>query len=443
MRNIPKYIVITVIAFIVSTLGVDIMPQLIAFVLLSAGCVYFIKRKVDSRMREKVIALFVITFLLQVLMSLFIYNQTVDTKYYGFSYKGDDYVYGDFGTIVGTLWRKGSFPSIKELSYYNLVGEPGSIPVQHFQLYNAVMFYLLGVSAGQILLIVNCFFHAAIIIPVYFICKNLNIKNNVMMFIFSLFLFWPSTFYGSLFNFKEPALLFSLFIVFSLLIKMQRNQNIKDAIILLLFCFSIYFLKSHLGGVSLMMFLYFMFFWKSRVKTFFTLSLLLLMILIQLLANVFTTDLFVIFKILPTTFFNIRHISGIASSTPYFINLFTSTYARTIFYLPLGFLATLFLPFFARPFSLFHIGATLESIFWWSLIPFLVQGLWIFIRRESVKAFPMLFTFFYWITILALTQGSMGTLIRQKSIIYYIGFIFIGLAIDRTLGALQATRRRV
>ena len=66
-------------------------------------------------------------------------------------------------------------------------------------------------------------------------------------------------------------------------------------------------------------------------------------------------------------------------------------------------------------------------------MPFLIGGIWVSFRAEFKKTAILLSMFFFWSTVLALTQTSMGTLIRQKAIIYYIGFIFIGLAIDRAL----------
>ena len=70
-------------------------------------------------------------------------------------------------------------------------------------------------------------------------------------------------------------------------------------------------------------------------------------------------------------------------------------------------------------------------------MPFLISGIWISVRTELKKTFIILVVFFYWLTLLALTQGNMGTLLRQKSIIYYAAFIFIGLAIDRTLRGME------
>ena len=215
MYKFLKFTGIILIAFLLSFLAIDRMPQVIVITAMILGTVYYIRRKIDPEMRTIMLILFSITFILMVAISLVLYDQTVDTKYYGFSYKGDDYVYGDFGTIVGSLWREGIFPSLKKLGYYNLIGEyPG---VQSYQLYNAFIFFVFGGCGGQILLIINSFLHAVIIIPVYFICRNLNMRKKVTAFIFALFLSWPSGFYLSLFNLDPSQSIFCVYHFFPLL----------------------------------------------------------------------------------------------------------------------------------------------------------------------------------------------------------------------------------
>lgn len=434
MSKFAKTIIIIISALIVSILGVDRMPQLIIIIALTIGSVYVIKRTIDRKMRATIIALFLLAFLLQVSVSLFMYNQTVDEKYYGFSYKGDDYVYGDFGTIVGDLWRRGTFRSLNELKYYNLIG--GSATLQTYQLYSAFIFYLFGACGGQILLILNCFLHVAVIIPVYFICKDLNIKDNVVIFTISLFLFWPSTFCWSLFNFKEPMILLSLFAAFSLLILIRKKQRFRDMVFLLIVLYVMYCLKRYLLIIFFPVGLYFLYIWKWKYKYIIMLVILLFFTLWQLLAGPIFTDLARAIDRFPELMFEVRGSTWF-SNVPYFTDLLTYTYPRTAVYLPLGALSTLFLPFLLRPFSLMHIGANIESIAWWCLMPFLISGIWISLRRELKKAFIMVVIFLSWLTVLAVTQGNMGTLIRQKAILYYIGFIFIGLAIDRTLRSIE------
>ncbi|NQU94902.1 MAG: hypothetical protein HQ549_01550 [Candidatus Omnitrophica bacterium] len=431
MRRPLKYILITAFAFVIALLGMDRMPQLIAVVGLALAGIYFITRKVEKNMRTKILTLFLLAFLLHVLISLFLYNETVDTKFYGFSYKGDDYTYGDFGTIVGDLWREGKFFPIKKLSYFNLIGGARE-DVQRYQLYSAFIFYLFGTCGGQILLILNCFFYAVIIIPVYFLCKDLNIRNEVTTLVLSLFLLWPSTFFWSLFNFKEPMLVLALILAFYLCMKIRKSPNLRNVLFLLLSLLVVYFTKRFLAIIFPAIIFYFVALWKWRYKNFVILVSLIALILLQVFKGPFLSNLYVQLEQIPAMLSQVRYSSSF-TNTGYLWTLSTSTHATTILYFPLGFLAALLLPFLALPASTLHIAANIESIIWWCLLPFLVSGMWISIKAEFKKTFIPLFTFLCWLSILGLTQANMGTLIRQKCIIYYIGFIFIGLGIDRML----------
>ncbi len=434
MHKLLKYAVIVLAALIVSILGIGRMPQFITILAISIATVFFILRKVDKNMRTTMIAIFLAAFFLHIGLSLFLYNQTVDTKYYGFSYEGDDYIYGDFGVVVSNLWRGGIFPRLKDLIHFNLIGE--FAPVQIYQLYNAVIFYLFGPCAGQILLVINCFFYAVIIIPVYFICKKLHIRHKVTLVIFSLFLFWPSTFFWALFNFKEPVILLALFCVFSLILRLQEKPLLRDAFLLGVFYYILFSVKGHFMVLIPLIILQFFALWKWKYKGVAALGFSLLFILRQVLKKPLLSNLYVTLSSLPRRFFDSRH-SCYFTNTAYFWNVPTDTYLSTILYFPFGFGAALFLPFLLRPFELRYIAANIESIAWWALMPFLINGIWIAIRKEARKTFIMLAAFFFWISALALTQASMGTLLRQKAIIYYIGFMFIGLAIDRVLDSIE------
>ena len=379
-------------------------------------------------------ALLLIGFLLHVFISLSLYDQTVDTKYYGFSYQGDDYIYGDFGAIVGNLWRKGIFLSRNKLIHFSLIGQYAE--VQAYQLYCAGVFYLFGACGGQILLILNSFFHAAIIIPAYFICKGLNMRYKVIAIVLSLLLFWPSTFFWTVFNLKEPVMLLALFCALGLILRLQEKPIICDVLFLGFFCYILFSVKSHFRVLILFTAFQFLFLWKWKYKGIAALVFSLTFVLRQIVKKPIFSNLYVMFSLLPKTLSDARH-SSYFTNTAYFWNIPTDTYVSTLLYFPFGFAATLFLPFLLRPFKLQYIAVNIESIVWWLLMPFLISGIWIAIRKEARKTFTMLCAFFFWISALALTQASMGTLLRQKAIIYYIGFLFIGLSIDRTLKKLK------
>lgn len=425
-----KYAAIVIVALAVSILAVGVLPQLLVITGLCAGGIYLIRRIVDRDMRRTITILFLATFLLQVLLAIFIYNQTVDTKYCGFSYKGDDYVYGDFGIIAGGLWRQGLFPGFKGLAHYNLIGR--NVDLQSYQLYNAFVFYLFGASGGQILLIMNAFFHAFIVVPVYFLCKDLGFRASITGFVIALFLFWPSTFYWSLFNFKEPALLLAIFVTFSLFAAIRKNPNLKNAFYLFISIIVVCGIKKYFNILLPIFLIYMYLLWKWKYKNILVLTSLCALIIFQLKTGRVLPELYNTVPSLPSTIWGVKFYSNITAAT-YFGNLITNTYPTIILYFPLGVLASLFLPFLLRPYTLGQIVANIETISWWALMPFLIGGIWVSFRAEFKKTAILLSMFFFWSTVLALTQTSMGTLIRQKAIIYYIGFIFIGLAIDRAL----------
>jgi len=424
-----KFTGILIAAFLFSVFTINAIPQITVIALLALATIYFIRQKIDKDMRKKIAVLFLITFILQLSTSLFMYNATVDTEYDGFSHKGDDFSYGNFGDTVGDLWRRGIFPSIKELDYYNFITIPGG-DVQNYQLYNAFIFYLFGAVAGQILLIINCFLHAAIIIPVYFLCRDLNIKNSVMTFIFFLFLFWPSTFYWSLINFKESVILFTLFAIFALCTEIRKKARFIHVFYLAILMLIAFLVRRYLFIIFPITILYFFIFKRWKHKNAVILTIFLFLIILQLWAGVFS-DIYAKLGHLPTELFKTR-FAGDEASTSYFINFLTLTYTKTVLYFPLGLAATLILPFLLRPFTLFQVLSNVESVLWWCILPFLFGGIWISLKTLR-KTFLILTTFFCWLSMLALTQGNMGTLIRQKSLIYYIGFVLIGLAIDRAL----------
>lgn len=101
------------------------------------------------------------------------------------------------------------------------------------------------------------------------------------------------------------------------------------------------------------------------------------------------------------------------SNTAYF-QFPTDTWLSSALFLPLGSLAALFLPLL-RPTRFIYFVATLESLAWWIMMPFVFKGLW--------KVKPLFILFLVWLFVLALSQGNMGTLLRQKALLYYLGFL--------------------
>jgi len=431
MRS-SKVVVISVCALMCS---IFVNPPLALICALAVLYFIFVNRLSEtSDMKKYLKIMFVLVFLSQVIISMALYAKTVDTKYYGFSFKGDDYTYGDFGTLVGHEWRRGKGVKNRgELTYYNLIGK--GVNVQTYQLYTAFICFLFGKYGTLALLILNCFIHAITMVPAYLISKKLGLGDAVSRLIIFLFLFWPSTYFWALFNFKEPMLLFALFMaIYAYLLVTERLtilrlMNLAVMLIFVMHMRSYVFVILFLGAAG-----YFLFFFNWRYKKVCVLICLCIAVGISINQEIkgspLLGDLSYKLSIFPHDLWNIKVAMG-NSRTSYLAGISHQYWLDTIVYYPLGLAASLFLPFLIRPVTAADIVANIESIVWWCLMPLLFSGLYMSVKNRIDKTMPLLTVFFGWLSILALTQSNMGTLIRQKSILYYTGFIFIGIAIDK------------
>jgi len=99
--------------------------------------------------------------------------------------------------------------------------------------------------------------------------------------------------------------------------------------------------------------------------------------------------------------------------------------------LPVGFTYLMFAPF---PWDVtnFRQSVTIpEVLVWWSLIPFLIYGLWYTIRHRLRHAIAILLFLFILTITYSISQGNVGTAYRQRSQIqvFYFVFISVGLSI--------------
>ncbi|UCD54929.1 MAG: hypothetical protein JSV93_05285, partial [Candidatus Omnitrophota bacterium] len=104
--------------------------------------------------------------ILGVSISLFLSKR--EAEYDGFAYKGDDYAYASYGKIIARSWRTGE----KMPERYAIEREIGNF----YYFYCGVIYYIFGAVGTYVLLVINSLLHVLILIPVYFICKELKVK---------------------------------------------------------------------------------------------------------------------------------------------------------------------------------------------------------------------------------------------------------------------------
>lgn len=101
--------------------------------------------------------------------------------------------------------------------------------------------------------------------------------------------------------------------------------------------------------------------------------------------------------------------------------------------LPIGFAYLMLAPF---PWAMenFRQAITLpEVLLWWSLIPFLISGLWYTMKRRFGNSILLLLFLFILTLTYSVSQGNVGTAYRQRAQIQVLYFIFISVGIAKVI----------
>lgn len=104
-----------------------------------------------------------------------------------------------------------------------------------------------------------------------------------------------------------------------------------------------------------------------------------------------------------------------------------STVGGAIAALPMGFLYLMFAPF---PWEMKNLrqSATLPDILlWWSMVPFLLYGLWYTIRNRLRVSLPLLVFSFLLTLSYSVFQGNVGAAYRQRTQIQIFLFMFVAV----------------
>ncbi|UCD55172.1 MAG: hypothetical protein JSV93_06615 [Candidatus Omnitrophota bacterium] len=352
-------------------------------------------------MNKKLITLSIV-FCLTISIGLSLFLSKREVEYDGFAYRGDDHSYGRFGKKIAEAWRAGKELPKDSCLKWGFTGAP------LYFFYCGIIYYIFGQAGTHVLLVMNSVFHVLILIPVYFICREVKVKPA-----WWLFLFWPSTFYWSLFNLKDTMCLLILFMIIHFILQVERKKDLFNALGLLLFLALGSGIRSAFNALFLIAPFYLAIRWKWNKLVLFLLVGFFLIMQQDVLAprkSIFMAPV----VHFPATCSSIRanpYISAITSYSQYP----TKTWLSTIAYFPKGIFTALFYPFLFT--KLKYTLISIESVIWWCFLPFVFRGM---LNR---KALLLTMIFFTWLAFLALTQGIMGTLLRLKSVLYYLGFI--------------------
>lgn len=108
-------------------------------------------------------------------------------------------------------------------------------------------------------------------------------------------------------------------------------------------------------------------------------------------------------------------------------DLDVSTTEGAVVALPIGFSYLMFAPFPWEAGNLRQAIALPEVMVWWSMMPFLVTGLWYSIKYRLRNAIAILLFSFLLTVAYSLFQGNVGTAYRQRTQIQVFLYMFIGV----------------
>lgn len=126
-----------------------------------------------------------------------------------------------------------------------------------------------------------------------------------------------------------------------------------------------------------------------------------------------------------------RHGMATTANSGFQADADVSTPARAILFLPLGVSELLLGPFPWQFGSLRALMAAPETIYWWTLFPSMLSGMWWMFRKRFGRTSALLLFAVTMTLAYSLVHGNVGSGFRQRAQIFIILFIFASLGVYR------------
>jgi len=278
---------------------------------------------------------------------------------------------------------------------------------------------------------------------VYLLARHLFGKNVARISAIFAF-FWPSFIMWSTQNLKEPMIAMFLCIFLWAIFYMCRHYCpgfLLFAIlsIWILFKIGLPYLVIALGMVFLAcLFLAMSYLIKNKIITALIIGLSVFAVFLVLKNDILSwiskADLYSvggyesIFE-----FFNYNRSVRAYGNLQFFSNVDISSLGKMLAFTPLGLLYVFFAPFPWQLGNVMQIMAVPETIIFYIMVPFTIRGIVFAYKKRFTQSAVLLFIITGMVLILALTEGNSGTLLRHRSIVFYLLFIFtsIGLSLKK------------
>lgn len=340
----------------------------------------------------------------------------------------DSYTYHEIGSKIVDFWLGSGNPSDPELRRIMSVRGPG-----WGMNYTMAAIYLV---AGKSPFVAQSFFTVigAATIPLVYFCalgvfqnKRVAKTSAIIATFFPAFIIWS----GQLL--KDGVILFFLVLVMTMVISAQKKFSwaglfliVASMIAILSFRFYIFYMVTLAVTVAFTVGI------QTSIKAMFQRTAILMVIGASLMylgvIRIASVDLETYGSFERVQISRTGMIQG--GESGYGAEGNVSTLGGAISALPVGFAYLMFAPF---PWEMknFRQSITLPDILlWWSMIPFLIYGLWYTIRHRLRASLPIL-TFAFLLTIsYSVFQGNIGAAYRQRTQIQVFLFMFVAVGLS-------------
>lgn len=375
--------------------------------------------------------LFLLAFITRIIGATVLYHVVFLSNRTGLLF--DSWSYSENGYRILNLWLGGlrDFDAIVEqMGIMTTSGNLGN-----YDFWNAIVYFFTGKSPLCVVFI-NCLLGSFTVIIIYYITRFICDKK-IAKLASILVAFWPSTFFWSIQNLKDPMILFLATLLIWAVLHIKVRFRLSFLIILILSTILLkqmrFFLFALFYVVILPLSLLFPV-WKRR-----KLEITVLALLLAVGAFFYIDSMKIIFmdnllgaeqnQSFLSWAYKMRTYRTLDASSAFLTNIDFSDPLKMGFFMPAALLVIWFAPFPWQVGSALQIIALPEMLIYYMLIPSMIFGIKFVVRNKLSKggliiAYIIVITF-----VLAFIEGNVGTLFRHRSMMlpFYLIFIAIGL----------------
>jgi len=377
--------------------------------------------------------IFILAFLSRIIVGFLLYNFVFLSN--GKGLLGDSLPYAENGYAILQMWLNG----IRDFDYISICitndANNTSGTVGSYDFWNAIVYFFAGKSPLS-LIFINCLASSLTVVFIFFIAEQLFNKKTAI-YTSILTAFWPSLFFWSVQNLKEPISVFLITALIWSILRLKKQFRFYLIFLVMLLSFAL----KEFRIVLFFVFFAIVFplslvlpFWKAK-KVEFLFSLALFLFLGFLFFDVIKIYLV---KILPSGD-NVTLLDWIYTMRDYRAyggSAFLKNWEFTnplilVLFLPLALLVAWLAPFPWQCGSMLQIMAMPEMLLYYLLLPSMFLGCG-FVMKHKVKEGGMILIYlFIMMLVLAFVEGNIGTLFRHRAMVLPFMFVLVGIGLEK------------